>query len=118
MLSTFKENAEIERDLQTALRGREFELYYQPIKDLQKKCYIGAEALIRWNHPQKGVLYPGAFIAIAEQTGHINAIGTWVLEAACKQLNQWQRQYVNLTMHVNVAARQFLVVTYTFRFGI
>ena len=75
LLNTFKENAEIERDLQKALRGSEFELYYQPIKDLQKKSYIGAEALIRWNHPKKGVLYPGAFIEIAEKTGHINAIG-------------------------------------------
>lgn len=107
LLNTFKENAEIERDLQKALRGSEFELYYQPIKDLQKKSYIGAEALIRWNHPKKGVLYPGAFIEIAEKTGHINAIGAWVLETACKQLNLWQRQNVNLSMHVNVAARQF-----------
>jgi diguanylate cyclase (GGDEF)-like protein/PAS domain S-box-containing protein len=107
LLNAFKANAEIERDLQTALRGREFELYYQPLRDLQRKSYIGAEALIRWNHPKKGVLYPGAFIEIAEQTGHINAIGSWVLEAACKQLNLWQHHDINLTMHVNVAARQF-----------
>ncbi|MBW8184794.1 sensor domain-containing phosphodiesterase [Shewanella nanhaiensis] len=107
LLNTFKANAEIERDLQTALRGREFELYYQPLKDLQKRAYIGAEALIRWHHPKKGVLYPGAFIDIAEQTGHINAIGAWVLEAACKQLNLWQHHNINLSMHVNVAARQF-----------
>ncbi|WP_076413825.1 bifunctional diguanylate cyclase/phosphodiesterase [Shewanella sp. UCD-KL12] len=107
LLNTFKEDAQIERDLQTALRGREFELYYQPLRDLKKKSYIGAEALIRWHHPKKGVLYPGAFIDIAEQTGIINAIGTWVLEAACRQLNLWQHHRLDISMHVNVSARQF-----------
>jgi diguanylate cyclase (GGDEF)-like protein/PAS domain S-box-containing protein len=107
LLETFTTNAEIERDLHSAIRGREFELYYQPLMDLQHNQYIGAEALIRWNHPKKGVLYPGAFIEIAEQTGLINQIGEWVLETACKQLNLWQHKNVNITMHVNVAARQF-----------
>ncbi|CAM3316426.1 sensor domain-containing phosphodiesterase [Shewanella violacea] len=107
LLNTFKEDAQIERDLQTALRGREFELYYQPLKDLKTRTYIGAEALIRWHHPKKGVLYPGAFIDIAEQTGLINAIGTWVLEAACRQLNLWQHHQIDISMHVNVSARQF-----------
>ncbi|WP_394494987.1 sensor domain-containing phosphodiesterase [Shewanella sp. ENK2] len=107
LLATFKNNAEIERDLQTAIRGRQFELYYQPLMDLKNHKFIGAEALIRWHHPKKGVLYPGAFIDIAEQTGMINAIGDWVLEAACKQLNLWQRKNVDIVMHVNVAARQF-----------
>tara|TARA_R110002033_G_C3880235_1_gene237970 strand:+ start:271 stop:2502 length:2232 start_codon:yes stop_codon:yes gene_type:complete len=107
LLETFTTKAEIERDLQHAIRGREFELYYQPLMDLQHHQYIGAEALIRWNHPKKGVLYPGTFIEIAEQTGMINQIGEWVLEAACKQLNLWQHKNVNITMHVNVSARQF-----------
>ncbi|MGP1721276.1 sensor domain-containing phosphodiesterase [Shewanella frigidimarina] len=107
LLETFTSNAEIERDLHHAIRGREFELYYQPLMDLQNNQYIGAEALIRWNHPKKGVLYPGAFIEIAEQTGMINQIGEWVLETACKQLNLWQHKNVNIAMHVNVAARQF-----------
>ncbi|MGX9461664.1 EAL domain-containing protein [Shewanella sp. A14] len=107
LLDTFTTNAEIERDLQHAIRGREFELYYQPLMDLQSNQYIGAEALIRWHHPKKGVLYPGAFIEIAEQSGMINQIGEWVLETACKQLNLWQHKNVNIAMHVNVAARQF-----------
>ncbi|MBL4817041.1 MAG: diguanylate cyclase [Shewanella sp.] len=107
LLNSFKEDAQIERDLQTALRGREFELYYQPLKDLKSKKYIGAEALIRWHHPKKGVLYPGAFIHIAEQTGLIIAIGAWVLEAACRQLNLWQHHQIDISMHVNVSARQF-----------
>ncbi|GGI85171.1 bifunctional diguanylate cyclase/phosphodiesterase [Shewanella gelidii] len=107
LLNTFKENAQIERDLQTAIKGRQLELYYQPLKDLQSNTFIGAEALIRWHHPKRGVLYPGSFIDIAEQTGQINAIGSWVLEAACRQLNLWQHQQSGLVMHVNVSARQF-----------
>jgi diguanylate cyclase (GGDEF)-like protein/PAS domain S-box-containing protein len=107
LLEEFKNNIEIERDLQNALRSREFELYYQPLMDLKDQQYIGAEALIRWNHPKKGVLYPGAFIEIAEQTGMINSIGQWVLETACKQLHLWQLKDVSMTMHVNVSARQF-----------
>ncbi|NKF52588.1 EAL domain-containing protein [Shewanella sp. WXL01] len=107
LLSQYDNNIEIERDLKAAIRGRQFELYYQPLKDLQQGGYIGAEALIRWNHPRKGVVYPGSFIDIAEQSGQINAIGEWVLEAACKQLNLWQHTNVDIRMHVNVAARQF-----------
>ncbi|GIU53203.1 bifunctional diguanylate cyclase/phosphodiesterase [Shewanella sp. KT0246] len=107
LLATFKNNADIERDLMSAIRGRQFELYYQPLMDLKNHKFIGAEALIRWHHPKKGVLYPGAFIEIAEQSGMINAIGDWVLEAACKQLNLWQHKNVDIVMHVNVAARQF-----------
>ncbi len=107
LLNAFKEDTQIERDLAVAIKGRQFELYYQPLKDLKKQSYIGAEALIRWHHPKKGVLYPGAFIDIAEQTGLINDIGSWVLEAACKQLNLWQRHQIDISMHVNVSARQF-----------
>lgn len=107
LLEAFKSHIEIERDLQHALRSREFELYYQPLMDLKTQQYIGAEALIRWHHPKKGVLYPGAFIEIAEQTGLINSIGEWVLDTACKQLHLWQHKGVALTMHVNVSARQF-----------
>ena len=107
LLSAFKENSNIEHDLHYAIRGRQFELYYQPLRDLNSKEYTGAEALIRWHHPQKGVLYPGSFIDIAEQTGLINEIGSWVLESACRQLNLWQRNDSDMTMHVNVSARQF-----------
>ncbi|WP_372872821.1 EAL domain-containing protein [Shewanella sp.] len=107
LLSAFKEDAQIERDLHSAIRGRQFELYYQPLRDLQNDSYTGAEALIRWHHPKKGVLYPGVFIDIAEQSGLITAIGSWVLEAACRQLNLWQHHNLNISMHVNVSARQF-----------
>jgi diguanylate cyclase (GGDEF)-like protein/PAS domain S-box-containing protein len=107
LLSAFKEDSQTERDLQLALRGRQFELYYQPLRDLRQSSFVGAEALIRWHHPKRGVLYPGAFIDIAEQTGAIGAIGAWVLESACRQLNLWQHQNADISMHVNVSARQF-----------
>ncbi len=107
MLSAFIEDSEIERDLHLAIRKRQFELYYQPLRSLESGDYIGAEALVRWHHPKKGVLYPGSFIDIAEQTGMIVPLGSWILEAACRQLNLWQHFNRNLTMHVNVSARQF-----------
>ncbi|NMH63889.1 EAL domain-containing protein [Shewanella salipaludis] len=107
LFRAFKEDAQIEKDLHWAIRGRQFELYYQPLMDLKTHAYIGAEALIRWHHPKRGVLYPGVFIDIAEQSGLINTIGAWVLEAACRQLDQWQRHNVDMAMHVNVSARQF-----------
>lgn len=107
LVSAFHQDSEIERELHTAIRGRQFELYYQPLMDLKTQTYTGAEALIRWNHPRKGVLYPGSFIDVAEQSGLINNIGHWVLEAACKQLYLWQHHDINLSMHVNVSARQF-----------
>ncbi|MGI2258337.1 putative bifunctional diguanylate cyclase/phosphodiesterase [Shewanella sp. GXUN23E] len=107
LVSSFYQDSEIERELHVAIRGRQFELYYQPLRDLKTQEYIGAEALIRWHHPKKGVLYPGSFIDVAEQSGLIGSIGNWVLEAACKQLNLWQHHNINLSMHVNVSARQF-----------
>ncbi|MBV7317586.1 EAL domain-containing protein [Shewanella sp. NIFS-20-20] len=107
LLSNFQNDTDIERELQLAIRGRQFELYYQPLMDLQEQRYIGAEALIRWHHPSKGILYPNSFIDIAEQTGLIASIGAWVLEASCRQLNLWQHKGLQLSMHVNVSARQF-----------
>ncbi|MGL6012335.1 MAG: EAL domain-containing protein, partial [Shewanella oncorhynchi] len=98
LLSAFKEDAQIERDLHSAIRGRQFELYYQPLRDLEQNTYIGAEALIRWHHPKRGVLFPASFIDIAEQSGMINSIGSWVLEAACRQLNLWQHHNADMTM--------------------
>ena len=107
MVLAFHQNTEIELDLHQAIRERQFELFYQPLRDLKTAKYVGAEALLRWNHPKKGLLYPGAFMDIAEQTGLIMDIGAWVLEQACKQLYAWQQQKVDMTMHVNVSAKQF-----------
>lgn len=84
---------EIEKGLHEALNNGQLELYYQPQVDDQHKI-IGVEALIRWNHPEKGVLPPGVFMPIAEETGQILQIGNWIIEQACYQLSAWKKQGV------------------------
>jgi EAL domain-containing protein (putative c-di-GMP-specific phosphodiesterase class I) len=76
--------AAMEEDLRLAIQSDQLVLYYQP--QLKSGVVIGAEALVRWKHPEKGILPPGQFIPLAEQTGLIVPIGDWVLEAACKQI--------------------------------
>ncbi|EOF9314948.1 putative bifunctional diguanylate cyclase/phosphodiesterase [Vibrio fluvialis] len=84
---------ETEKGLHEALSRNQFELYYQPQVNLNHQI-IGVEALIRWNHPQKGVLPPGAFMSIAEETGQILQIGNWIIEQACYQYAQWKKDGV------------------------
>ena len=98
----------METDLRQALESDQFELYYQPIFDTKNHQVVNAEALIRWNHPQQGLIYPGQFITIAEDTGMIVPIGDWVLQSACNQLRKWQDMgYHNLKVSINFSARQF-----------
>jgi len=94
----------IEKDLRRALDKDEFELYFQPQYDRKDKL-IGAEALLRWNHPDKGMVTPGMFIVTAEHTGLIEPIGDWVLKAACEQLARLGD--TELSISVNVSPRQF-----------
>jgi EAL domain-containing protein (putative c-di-GMP-specific phosphodiesterase class I) len=75
--------------------------------DLETKQVVGFESLIRWNHPTKGLIYPDEFIYIAEETGLIVPIGKWVLLTACNQLKQWSMEYPDITIAVNLSARQF-----------
>lgn len=99
----------LETDLRDALERQEFELYYQPLIALETMTLSGFEALIRWHHPQKGLIFPGKFIPIAEDTGLIIPIGHWVLEAACIQLQKWHRQFADKApfVSVNLSGRQF-----------
>jgi diguanylate cyclase (GGDEF)-like protein/PAS domain S-box-containing protein len=96
------ERLDIEEDLRHALERQEFVLYYQPIVDLRTREIRGFEALIRWQHPQRGFVSPLDFISIAEETGHIVEIGTWVLNQAVQQLADWQRQFPQRSLHMSV----------------
>jgi diguanylate cyclase (GGDEF)-like protein len=100
---------DLENDLRRALESQEFCLYYQPIVDLATEELVGWEALVRWQHPERGLMPPGEFIPIAEETGLIAPLGQWVLEEACRQARLWQRQHHarQLTMSVNLSGRQF-----------
>ncbi|MBY5991903.1 putative bifunctional diguanylate cyclase/phosphodiesterase [Ferrimonas balearica] len=104
----FCETVQIEQDLRHALARKEFELHYQPLVDLDSGQVRGAEALLRWQHPQKGRMAPARFIEIAESSGAIEPIGRWVLETALYQLHLWQRRWPALEMHVNVSVKQLL----------
>jgi diguanylate cyclase (GGDEF)-like protein/PAS domain S-box-containing protein len=99
------ERLEIETDLRHALERGEFVLHYQPIVDLASGRIEEVEALIRWQHPKRGLVSPNEFIPIAEETGLIVPIGRWVLEQACSQVRAWGSD--DLVVSVNLAARQF-----------
>lgn len=92
MSSGMTEKLILENDLHKALENDEFFLEYQPQIDLQTSEIIAVEALVRWNHPEKGWISPGVFIPIAEESGLIIPIGKWVLETACTQVKQWERE--------------------------
>jgi EAL domain-containing protein (putative c-di-GMP-specific phosphodiesterase class I) len=93
--------------LHRALERSEFELHYQPQVSLKGGTLIGVEALIRWNHPEGGLVLPGEFIPVAEDSGLIVPMGDWVLRQACRQAALWQAQGHKLTMAVNLSALQF-----------
>jgi len=102
---------EIKADLQRALVDREFVVHYQPIVGLQESGVLGMEALIRWQHPQRGLMAPMDFIPVAEETGLIVPIGRWVLREAAFQAKRWQAASPHgdaFTMSVNVSARQLM----------
>jgi diguanylate cyclase (GGDEF)-like protein len=101
---------QIENDLRRALRNNEFVLHYQPIVSLENQAVTGFEALVRWQRPGHGLVYPDNFIHIAEETGLIVFLGMWVLREACRTTEQWQREFPQeqpLTISVNLSARQF-----------
>jgi diguanylate cyclase (GGDEF)-like protein len=102
---------EIENDLRRAIEGQELMVYYQPIVSLDTNKISGFEALVRWNHPQKGLICPLDFITVAEETGLIVELGRRVLEQSCYQMRAWQIQYPSsrpLTISVNLSGKQFL----------
>lgn len=105
--------SQLETDLRRAVESLDvepqFQLYYQPIVSLSSSKISGFEALIRWQHPTRGLLAPGQFIATAEETGLIVPMGNWVLHEACRQLQAWQVTFgSSLAIAVNVSVKQFL----------
>ncbi len=103
--------SQTETDLRRAIERNEFQIYYQPIMSLSSGRIAGFEALVRWCHPQRGVLCPAEFIPIAEETGMIVAIDQWVLDGACRQLKIWQDKIPEdypLTVSVNLSSRHFM----------
>jgi len=98
----------LESSLRRAIEAGEFVLFYQPQYDIRSGALVGAEALIRWKEPTLGFVSPGQFIPVAEETGLIEPIGTWVLDEACRQVRAWQDAGLRLPrVSVNVSARQF-----------
>ena len=101
------EHMRVEQELHHALDNNELELHYQPLIDLRSGAVVGAEALLRWHHPQRGLVYPRDFIPLAEETGLILAIDDWVLRDAVKQLGDWrERGLPVLKTSINTSARQ------------
>jgi len=99
---------ELENDMRRAFDSGEFQIYYQPKLDLASGSIIGAEALLRWQHPERGSITPDTFIPVAEETGLIITLGDWVMREACMQLAAWAKQGLgHLTLAVNVSVQQF-----------
>ncbi|HET8654068.1 MAG TPA: EAL domain-containing protein [Longimicrobiaceae bacterium] len=111
MQAEVEERLHDENELRRALDEGEFRLYYQPIVSLASQHMIGVEALLRWDHPERGLVQPDAFLPLAEETGLIIPIGRWVLEQACGQLKQWQREFAEGApewVAVNVSGKQLM----------
>lgn len=106
---------QLETDLQRAISNHELHLVYQPIVDLRTESIVGFEALLRWHHPERGLIPPSEFIPVAEDAGLMVSIDWWVLTEACQQMAYWLKTYPNaadLTVNVNISAHQFLQSTF------
>jgi diguanylate cyclase (GGDEF)-like protein/PAS domain S-box-containing protein len=108
MQVTITHRATLSNELHKAIENRQFQMHYQIQVDSSLRA-IGAEGLIRWIHPERGVMFPDQFISLAEETGLILAIGHWVLETACAQIKAWEKDPLtrDLVLAVNVSAKQF-----------
>ncbi|MES9956625.1 MAG: EAL domain-containing protein [Sedimenticola sp.] len=106
MSAQFRERLLLETDIRRGIERNEFFLLYQPQYDIKSKQMIGCEALARWDHPQRGMVFPGEFIPVAEETGLILPLGEWILDAAISQAAKWQQEGKDLILAVNISALQ------------
>lgn len=109
MRDTIMRRMSLETELRRGLANQELIVHYQPVLSVADGILLGFEALVRWQHPQRGVLYPGEFIQVAEETGLIIQLDRWVLRQACRQLREWQQTIPgqeNLRMSVNLSGKQ------------
>jgi EAL domain-containing protein (putative c-di-GMP-specific phosphodiesterase class I)/GGDEF domain-containing protein len=103
-----RQRFQLEQELRHAISRQQMVLHFQPVVDLAAGQVVGAEALVRWNHPERGLVPPGLFIPVLEQSGLIDEVGLWVLTAACRQARAWEEAGLGgLRMAVNLSARQF-----------
>ena len=108
MRATVKGRLTLETELRHAIDRQELVLYYQPKVRADSRRVVGAEGLVRWQHPTKGLIQPGAFIRVAEETGLIGALGEWVLRAACEQVVTWQERGIEpVPVAINISTVQF-----------
>ncbi len=111
MLEQEIESVKFENDLRLGIKNQEYILHYQPIVRLDDMRMDGLEALIRWNHPDHGLMYPDAFIPKAEEIGLINQIGDWAIRQGCRQVQEWRRTlsgFDDISMSINISGLQFL----------
>ncbi len=112
MSASVSKDLHAEDELRTALGREEFELYYQPIVDIRAERIAAVEALLRWNHPTRGLVMPGDFIPVAERTGLIAGLGDWALREACRQARRWLDLGFELRVCVNVSTVRFRQPTF------
>ena len=106
--TTLIERFQLERELNIAWRDSQFELHYQPQYDLRSRSINGYEVLLRWNHPQHGLIGPASFIQVVEDTGLIEPLGEWILKTACKKLVELRNTNKEMIFSINVSAKQFI----------
>ena len=106
MVNEVREQAELLRELRQALSRGQFELYYQPKIHAPSAQVTAAEALMRWHHPQRGMISPGVFIPMAERSGLIDSLGAWVIDEACRQARVWRDQGMRMRVAINLSAHQ------------
>jgi diguanylate cyclase (GGDEF)-like protein/PAS domain S-box-containing protein len=106
------ERLALKADLQKSVVAEEFEIHYQPIVELRAGAIVGVEALLRWRHPVRGLVYPEDFVPLAEETGLILPLGRYVLHGACREVRRWRNQgYGHLGISVNISAKQLASAT-------